>query len=668
MCCHFRSLLPPFAEALAMSGSSASQPGAAFDFPVRLIGRKQKRAAQDAAIKNKPSKHLGFLDSGLSIHLVSQWAWGQLSAVEVQRLALLAWQDECEALSRCGQSVDHASTSLERLAKLGLSGQYPNNIHRELVGFLGEPGLPPPLKVPIHVIVQKPRLRQPALQMHKLDFMLPHVEFANMYSQQKHVFEQIILGGGEYPLNNPEKFWAGVESNGDPRLTGHPLHQRHNWRSKAIPISVHGDAVPCVGIGRAGTRSLDTYSWQSLFAHGVTLEVKRLMFSVFEHSKAKDHTHGHDTMGEAWEILSWSLWHLWLGTWPTQNWRGELWPSGSADDVLGGSDLAKGFFAVVWLIKGDIEHLANKMNLRHFASNQFCDFCTSDKTAAQPLWPFNFGPDSLWKHQMLDANQWRALNPEAHCIFQKMPFLSQLNVEPDELHVLHLGVSQYIAGSVLWLLTYRLLTGSPVDNINLVWDLVSQFYSNHQTRCQYSQLSLGSFHDPRKVRGEYPRLKGKGAEIKGVIPALRSIWFQFRRDGCPEDQWCQQVLDDLCTVQEILDEDPTSLFLGAGRPAALMSAVDSMFKFYTRLANHADAKGDLLWSMVPKFHWLWHLSRRSQYLHPRRGACLLDEDFVGKLKLITKMCTSSTPLHRVPTAVAEKYRWGMYVLTSSMGL
>ena len=99
-----------------------------------------------------------------------------------------------------------------------------------------------------------------------------------------------------------------------------------------------------------------------------------------------------------------------------------------------------------------------------------------------------------------------------------------------------------------------------------------------------------------------------------------------------------------------------------------MSAVDSMFKFYTRLANHADAKGDLLWSMVPKFHWLWHLSRRSQYLHPRRGACLLDEDFVGKLKLITKMCTSSTPLHRVPTAVAEKYRWGMYVLTSSMGL
>jgi len=58
-----------------MSGSSASQPGAAFDFPVRLIGRKQKRAAQDAAIKNKPSKHFGFLDSGLSIHLVSQWAW-----------------------------------------------------------------------------------------------------------------------------------------------------------------------------------------------------------------------------------------------------------------------------------------------------------------------------------------------------------------------------------------------------------------------------------------------------------------------------------------------------------------------------------------------------------------------------------------------------------------
>ena len=105
---------------------------------------------------------------------------------------------------------------------------------------------------------------------------------------------------------------------------------------------------------------MDTYSWQSRFAHGVTLEIKRLMFSVFERSKAKDHTHGHDTMGEAGEIWSWPLWQVSLGAWPTQNWRGELWPPGSADDILGGQDLANGFFAVVWLINAcDFSHQIN---------------------------------------------------------------------------------------------------------------------------------------------------------------------------------------------------------------------------------------------------------------------------------------------------------------------
>ena len=36
---------------------------------------------------------------------------------------------------------------------------------------------------------------------------------------------------------------------------------RTAWRRKAIPFAVHGDAVPVVAVGKAGTKSLDCVSY-----------------------------------------------------------------------------------------------------------------------------------------------------------------------------------------------------------------------------------------------------------------------------------------------------------------------------------------------------------------------------------------------------------------------
>lgn len=54
---------------------------------------------------------------------------------------------------------------------------------------------------------------------------------------------------------------------------------------RAIPVSVHGDAVPVVRVGKPGSASLECLSLQSLLAEGTTLRVKLLMFSMFESNK-----------------------------------------------------------------------------------------------------------------------------------------------------------------------------------------------------------------------------------------------------------------------------------------------------------------------------------------------------------------------------------------------
>ena len=55
---------------------------------------------------------------------------------------------------------------------------------------------------------------------------------------------------------------------------------------RAVPLSIHGDAIPVVRIGKPGTESLECISVQSLLASGPTLRVKLMVFAMFEKNKA----------------------------------------------------------------------------------------------------------------------------------------------------------------------------------------------------------------------------------------------------------------------------------------------------------------------------------------------------------------------------------------------
>eukprot|EP00959_Pyramimonas_sp_CCMP1952_P359697 7531623-Pyramimonas_sp.AAC.1 len=83
---------------------------------------------------------------------------------------------------------------------------------------------------------------------------------------------------------------------------------------------------------------------------------------------------------------------------------------------------------------------------------------------------------------------------------------------------------------------------------------------------------------------------------------------------------------------------------------------------YTALAVKADREGALLWSEPSKFHWLWHMSDRAMYMHPRHGATMIDETFMGKIKLIAQACAAGTAAHLVPAKVMFKHQWLMHYI------
>ena len=105
-----------------------------------------------------------------------------------------------------------------------------------------------------------------------------------------------------------------------------------------------------------------------------------------------------------------------------------------------------------------------------------------------------------------------------HWIFEIVG-VSNLSLEPDELHIIYLGTLQYFLGTVLWILTYIVLTEDPVSNIERIWELIRKEY-NVAVGNQYSQFGL-NFKEHDK---HYPCLKGKGMEARDLVIPLSQVW------------------------------------------------------------------------------------------------------------------------------------------------
>ena len=128
--------------------------------------------------------------------------------------------------------------------------------------------------------------------------------------------------------------------------------------------------------------------------------------------------------------------------------------------------------------------------------------------------------------------------------------------------------------------------------------------------------------------------------------------------GYRDDEHVEQILQEQLSMQSTIASTSGDNFLPTDDAAAVVQNVDNIIALWTALANSADRRSVLNWSVVPKCHLLWHFAHRCQWLHPRRGNTMIDEDYVGLLKHIVHSCAFGTDQNMVPTAVVDKVRWG----------
>lgn len=603
-----------------------------------------------------PASHLGE-------HLLKQWAWGELSANAVQQLASAAYEDQKSLLRSIGASEDMAHPTLRHLARLGNSGKTPGNVLQQLLTFLGEPSAPPFLVHSIPVHVSKPRGvgaedRNAASVPCNTPFLLPHEAFAWYYNNDPERFRRLFLGvccSGE----DRRRFWRTLVERGDPRLHGHPMRRRREWMSNAVPLALHGDGVPVLQTGKAGAKSFEVLSIQSLWASGPTVSIKLYVFGMWAGASSDD------TWKEVWRVLVWSLHWLYEGRWPPVDWDGAAWTDAHPEyKANANKPLANGLFCPLYALKGDLEYYSNFLKLRHFNSNQLCDLCPATRCEDdRTLLYNNFSPDARWQTMLYDSATWRAeyTGRFVHWVFSVVG-VSNLSIEPDELHILHLGVSQYLIGSVLYSLVYEAMAGTPGDNMKLIWDLVTGHYSANAVETQYTSLSLTSFCNPSSPESKYPCLKGKGAEVKDLLPAIREIWHAY---GQQHDHYglIDRTVSELEGLQNILRAHGNDMFLPVPAAEQLKRHATTFLVSYQELAFLAESAGKLLWNNPAKFHWLWHLADKARFLNPRRTNTFVDEDFVGRVKVLVHSCSAGTSLQGMVCKFADKYSWVLHFLS-----
>ena len=195
--------------------------------------------------------------------------------------------------------------------------------------------------------------------------LLPHVLFSSLYHFYPAAWQKIIVPSEE----RLKEFWKLQVKH--PAFEAHPvLDSNPEFQKKMVPLALHGDGTPVVGIGKIWSRQLTIYSFNSLLGHGATKDMQLHVWSCF------DECCGPSTTDEFFYILSWSLEALQKGRWPESNHLGQKYDPSSTERKLAGTFLANGYCGILWSLVGDLEYFNKVLQLPHYSNKTHpCALC-----------------------------------------------------------------------------------------------------------------------------------------------------------------------------------------------------------------------------------------------------------------------------------------------------
>ena len=173
---------------------------------------------------------------------------------------------------------------------------------------------------------------------------------------------------------------------------------------------------------------------------------------------------------------------------------------------------------------------------------------------------------------------------------------------------------------------------------------------------------MSLFIDPDKPVANFPKLKGKAAEIKHFVAALAFAWECFMDADDVQHQMISLALQMSCDIDTILDRTHGQYVLKGDDLTKYQDAIWTFLSMQNALAVHYNRLPLALhlFDITIKSHYLAHSAFQAAWLHPTLGWCFSGEDLMQKMRGVTSQCCNGVPLQRTGLAVMEKYCVGMY--------
>ena len=272
---------------------------------------------------------------------------------------------------------------------------------------------------------------------------------------------------------------------------------------------------------------------------------------------------------------------------------------------------------------------------------------------------------ACWMPHVWTDHAWRVQFPNHHPIFD-VPGVTVKMVMFDLLHVKHLGTDSYFFGSVLWLLCYELLPNDPANNLQYVFDRCLDYWDRESVSNHYNHIKLSMF----VKENDFPRLKGRGAEIKAMAHPLVEIWEMWMDDTVDEHAFVYEGLRMSARMENILSANVRCSRLP---PAAAHEFKECAFAFLAvqtaaaQIYNTRVPNPLFLFDVTIKSHCLAHVGLECLFMNPRMGWNYTGEHYVSRMKVVASSCCKGNRPDQSQRKMIAKYRQGFhYSIVSDM--
>lgn len=315
--------------------------------------------------------------------------------------------------------------------------------------------------------------------------------------------------------------------------------------------------------------------------------------------------------------------------------------------------LASGHYGVLWGVLGDLDYM-NKVLLlpKSTLASGPCSLCKC--TGSGPLAWTDFRKTAGWRGVQWTAAEWRVWPGRSKSPLFDYPNFSPWNICMDWLHAKYLGLDQLVYGSILSLLCYHVMApkGTPQYCLGLVWTEIQRCYKMWDTPCRYRYLNRLSMFQRRTP--QYPKLRGKGAEIKYLCRPLLSVWEKFSNPQLKIHKLIHLYLKINCEVEEMLITHKMEMSLPSEEAAKFEELVEHMLLVLTSIADHFI--GDKLFGLTQKAHFIQHLALLAKYLNPRVVWCFMGEDHQKRMSGLAKTCVKGQQAGQTIFKMLHRYR------------